>query len=45
LEWERKLTVPAAYRCRKRPYRVGDVVPVSGVSARQDAIVVLHLDG
>jgi DNA polymerase III alpha subunit len=36
---------PDAFRRRKRPYRVGDVVPVSGISRRQDGLVALELDG
>jgi DNA-directed DNA polymerase III PolC len=36
---------PDAFSRRKRPYRVGDVVPVNGVSRRQDGLVVLELEG
>jgi DNA-directed DNA polymerase III PolC len=36
---------PDAFRRRRRPYRVGDVVPVSGVSRRQDGVAVLEVEG
>jgi DNA-directed DNA polymerase III PolC len=36
---------PDAFRRRKRPYRVGEVVPVAGTSTRQDGLVVLQLGG
>ena len=36
---------PDAFRKRKRPYRVGEVVPVQGKSTRQDGLVVLEVEG
>ena len=36
---------PDAFRRRKRPYRVGDVVPVVGTSTKQDGLTVLQLEG
>jgi DNA-directed DNA polymerase III PolC len=36
---------PDAYRRRRRPYRVGDVVPVQGRSTRQDGLAVLAVTG
>ncbi|MCL1894373.1 MAG: hypothetical protein FWG02_09095 [Holophagaceae bacterium] len=36
---------PNAFRRRKRPYRVGDVVPVVGISTKQDGLIVLQLEG
>jgi DNA polymerase III alpha subunit len=35
---------PDAYRKRRRPLRVGDVVPVGGRSARQDGLAILEVD-
>jgi DNA-directed DNA polymerase III PolC len=35
---------PDAYRKRRRPLRVGDVVPVGGRSTRQDGLAVLEVD-
>jgi DNA polymerase III alpha subunit len=34
---------PDSYRRRKRPYRVGDVVPVAGQSVRQDGLALLEV--
>jgi DNA polymerase III alpha subunit len=34
---------PDAYRKRRRPLRVGDVVPVSGHSTRQDGLAILEV--
>ena len=34
---------PDSYRRRKRPYRVGDVVPVAGQSVRQDGLALLQV--
>lgn len=34
---------PDAYRKRRRPYRVGDLVPVSGKSTRQDGLAILEV--
>jgi DNA-directed DNA polymerase III PolC len=34
---------PDAYRKRRRPLRVGDVVPVSGRSTRQDGLAILEV--
>ncbi len=34
---------PDAYRKRKRPFRVGDIVPVTGRSTRQDGLAVLEV--
>jgi DNA polymerase III alpha subunit len=39
------MAFPNAYRRRKRPYRVGDVVPINGTSTRQDGLVVLEVEG
>lgn len=36
---------PDAFRKRKRPYRVGDVVPVLGRSTKQDGLTVLEVEG
>ncbi|MDR1841840.1 MAG: hypothetical protein LBQ86_07950 [Holophagales bacterium] len=36
---------PDAFRRRKRPYRVGDVVPVVGTSTKQDGLTVLQIEG
>nr|WP_320131323.1 hypothetical protein [uncultured Holophaga sp.] len=36
---------PDAFRKRRRPYRVGEVVPVAGRSTRQDGLVVLEVEG
>jgi len=36
---------PDAFRRRKRPYLVGDVVPVVGTSKKQDGLTVLQLEG
>jgi DNA-directed DNA polymerase III PolC len=35
---------PDAYRKRRRPLRVGDVVPVSGRSTRQDGLAILEVN-
>jgi DNA-directed DNA polymerase III PolC len=34
---------PDAYRRRRRPFRVGDVLPVSGRSTRQDGLAILEV--
>jgi DNA polymerase III alpha subunit len=34
---------PDAYRKRRRPYRMGDVLPVAGRSVRQDGLAVLEV--
>ena len=34
---------PDSYKRRKRPYRVGDVVPVAGQSVRQDGLAMLEV--
>jgi DNA-directed DNA polymerase III PolC len=34
---------PDSYQRRKRPYRVGDVVPVAGNSVRQDGLAMLEV--
>ena len=34
---------PDSYKRRKRPYRVGDVVPVAGQSVRQDGLALLQV--
>ena len=34
---------PDSYRRRKRPYRVGDVVPMAGQSVRQDGLALLEV--
>ncbi|MDR2561667.1 MAG: hypothetical protein LBC63_07855 [Holophagales bacterium] len=36
---------PDTFRLRKRPYRVGDVLPIRGTSKRQDGLVVLEIEG
>ncbi|MCL1908613.1 MAG: hypothetical protein FWG12_04510 [Holophagaceae bacterium] len=36
---------PDAFRRRRRPYRVGDVVPVVGTSKKQDGLTVLQVEG
>ena len=34
---------PDAYRRRRRPFRMGDILPVAGRSTRQDGLVVLEV--
>lgn len=34
---------PDAYRKRRRPFRMGDILPVAGKSVRQDGLVVLEV--
>jgi DNA polymerase III alpha subunit len=34
---------PDAYRKRRRPFRMGDILPVAGRSVRQDGLVVLEV--
>ena len=34
---------PDAYRRRRRPFRVGDILPVAGRSTRQDGLAVLEV--
>jgi DNA polymerase III alpha subunit len=34
---------PDSFQRRKRPYRVGDVVPVAGRSVRQDGLAMLEV--
>jgi DNA polymerase III alpha subunit len=34
---------PDAYRRRRRPLRTGDVLPVAGLSTRQDGLAVLEV--
>jgi DNA-directed DNA polymerase III PolC len=34
---------PDAYRRRRRPFRIGDILPVAGRSTRQDGLVVLEV--
>jgi len=34
---------PDAYRKRRRPYRVGDIVPISGRSTLQDGLAILEV--
>ncbi len=36
---------PDTFRKRRRPYRVGEVLPVQGRATRQDGLVVLELEG
>jgi DNA polymerase III alpha subunit len=35
---------PDAFRKRRRPYRVGEVLPVQGRATRQDGLAVLELE-
>ena len=35
---------PDAYRKRRRPFRMGDILPVAGKSTRQDGLVVLEVE-
>ena len=37
------LAFPDAYRRRRRPYRVGDILPILGRSTRQDGLSILEL--
>jgi len=36
---------PDTFKKRKRPYRVGDVLPLQGTSKRQDGLTVMEVEG